>query len=183
MTPPLKTCKNLWFPISELPNKDSSNLMLASPKLVDDDFNPHGVSQGHWEPLGWVVIGWDCNNDEPVKVVLNEEDVTHFMYVEGPYPGKIVVKTLDDFEKYSASWIRQLAIDKQATYLKHHECSLCGAPVGYVIYPISDTVLWNGNCGCGGWSGLRGESFETIALFLKMQSSDEIRDKILEGFS
>lgn len=83
---PLKNCANLWFPISELPDKYEQRIMLASPKLVDGDTNPEGVSTGFWQDEeGWIVNGWDMCNDEPVKIVLDYEDVTHFMYVVGPY--------------------------------------------------------------------------------------------------
>jgi hypothetical protein len=84
---PLKTCKGLWFPISELTNKYiEAPLLIASPKLVHPDYNPEGISTAHWrDDKGWIANDWDMNNDEHVKIVLTEEDVTHFLYVEGPY--------------------------------------------------------------------------------------------------
>lgn len=99
---PLKTCKGLWFPITELTNKYHPKLMIASPKLIDGDSNPEGVSSGYYQDdEGWVVIGWDMNNDEPTKIILAEEDVTHFMYCEGPYE-----KDEHSTAKYTGSGIR-----------------------------------------------------------------------------
>lgn len=83
---PLKTCKNLWFPISELKDKYHPKLMIASPELIDGDVNPEGVSIAYFQDdEGWIAVDWDMDNDEPTKVVLKESDVTHFMYCEGPY--------------------------------------------------------------------------------------------------
>lgn len=82
----LKTTRNLWFPISELKDKYHQPLMVASKKLIDLDFNPEGISQGYWQDEeGWVVNGWDGCGDVVMKIVLQYEDVTHFMLLEGPY--------------------------------------------------------------------------------------------------
>lgn len=79
-------------------------------------------------------------------------------------------------QKYSAEWVKQQAQEKGASWLVNHDCSLCGVDVGYVIN--DDDVSYRSGCGCS-WSPDRQSSFQDIADWLAMQSSDDIRDKIM----
>ncbi len=79
-------------------------------------------------------------------------------------------------EKYSADWIRQQATEKKASWLPNHACGLCGVDVGYLIY--DQDVFYRSGCGCS-WSSDRPSDFGEIANWLAMQSSDDIRDKIM----
>ena len=81
-------------------------------------------------------------------------------------------------EKYSAEWVKEQAHAKGAGWLTNHDCSLCGIDVGYIIH--GEHVAYRSGCGCS-WSNDRPSSFGEIADWLAMQSSDEIRDKIMEG--
>lgn len=150
-TAPLKTCKGLWFPISELHDIHHQPLMLASPKLIDLDFNPDGVSTGYWQDeQGWIVNGWDSNGDEPTKVILDKDDVTHFMYIEGPFSSTLKIPA-DTTEKYlqdiaqAISDVRSgkadvLIIDSFASHPQIAEAKarkLC-ADKGYVYFDGSD---------------------------------------------
>lgn len=83
-------------------------------------------------------------------------------------------------EKYSAAWVREQTNEKGATWLVNHDCSLCGVDVGYIIN--GDEVSFRSGCGCS-WSPDRPSSFEDIADWLAMQSSDEIRDRIMAKLS
>lgn len=83
-------------------------------------------------------------------------------------------------QKYSADWIRQQAQEKDASWLVNHDCSLCGTDVGYIIN--GDAVYYRSGCGCS-WSPDRPSSFQDIAAWLAMQSSDEIRDRIMSKLS
>lgn len=108
----LKTCKGLWFPISELKDKYNPTLMIASPKLIDLDFNTEGASPGYWQDdEGWIALGWCGCHDEPTKVVLTETDVTHFMYVEGPY-----VKNTELVKAQVEEAARKFALDHGYVY-------------------------------------------------------------------
>lgn len=78
---------------------------------------------------------------------------------------------------YSAEAIKQRAQGK--VFLDHHDCSICGGMVGYVMG--GERVVFRSSCGCS-WSPDRESSFQDIADWLAMQSSDEIRDRILQGF-
>lgn len=78
---------------------------------------------------------------------------------------------------YSAAAIREWA--KGKTWLNHHDCSICGQMVGYVI--DGELVYFRSACGCS-WSQDHPSSFDDIAQWLAMQSSDEMRDLILQGF-
>ena len=82
-------------------------------------------------------------------------------------------------EKYSADWVREQA--GEAMWLDHHRCGGCGAMVGYHLN--AGGVFFDPTCDCGpAWEGPRPSSFEEIADWLRMQSSDEIRDRIMQGF-
>ena len=81
-------------------------------------------------------------------------------------------------KKYSAEWVRAEAQTKGASYVDHHRCGLCDHMVYFSIR--GDIVLFHPACDCG-WSNPEPRSFEDIARWLAMQSSDEIRDKIMEG--
>lgn len=80
-------------------------------------------------------------------------------------------------DKYTAEAVRELA--KGKNWLDHHDCSFCGQMVGYMIN--DDEVDFRSACGCS-WSPDHPSSFQDIANWLAMQSSDEIRDRILRGF-
>lgn len=94
--------------------------------------------------------------------------------------------TANPVDKYSANWVREQVAAKQATYLENHDCSLCGVLVGYNFLPpataqaLGTEVTYQSACGCS-WSPDRPSSYEDIADWLAMQSSDAIRDKIMEG--
>ena len=82
-------------------------------------------------------------------------------------------------KKYDAEWVRDQARSKGAIWLDHHRCSLCRVMVGYVIH--DDEVEFHSNCGCTDWTPRRPSSFQDIANWLAIQSSDEIRDRIMAG--
>jgi hypothetical protein len=81
-------------------------------------------------------------------------------------------------KKYSAEWVRGQAAAIDAQWLDHHRCGLCNKMVGYPIR--GDEVRFRSACHCS-WSPDRPSSFQDIADWLAMQSSDEIRDRIMEG--
>jgi len=81
-----------------------------------------------------------------------------------------------DAPKYSATWVEQRADGKH--WLDHHRCSFCDVMVGYSI--DGSRVEFVPGCDCS-WSPPEPSSFQAIAAWLAMQSSDEIRDRIMEG--
>jgi len=83
---------------------------------------------------------------------------------------------MSDAPKYSAAWVAQQAAGK--SWLDHHDCGVCGAMVGYLIN--DGRVAFCPGCNCS-WSPPEPSSFEAIADWLAMQSSDEIRDRIMAG--
>lgn len=65
-----------WRPIEEA-EKYNGEYLLYGPKLVDLDFNPAGVVEGHWQDdMGWVGAVWcgqhDCWHDTIIEP-------THFL--------------------------------------------------------------------------------------------------------
>lgn len=79
-------------------------------------------------------------------------------------------------EKYSAEWIKEQVGDR--TWLPLRECSICNSPLGYVVE--DGRVGYNSNCGCVSYTTpLRECGFEGIAESLAIQSSDEIRDRMM----
>jgi hypothetical protein len=75
-----------WHPIDELVDLYEQRILLASPKLIDGDANPEGISTGFWQDdEGWIVNGWDMCKDQPTKITLDRKDVTHFAYALGPF--------------------------------------------------------------------------------------------------
>lgn len=101
--------KTDWRPITELEDLYAQPLLLASPRLVDLDCNPVGISDGFWQDSvefdgmtdeealfaaeggHWVVRGWDMCNDEFTTLRLRKADVTHFLVPVGPYDIKVDV--------------------------------------------------------------------------------------------
>ena len=83
--------KGLWKPISELSDLYQQPLMIASPKLIDADRNPLGISEGFWQDdEGWIAVQWCACHDEFHTVTLAKEDVTHFLIPEGPWTAQEV---------------------------------------------------------------------------------------------
>jgi len=80
-------------------------------------------------------------------------------------------------QKYTAAWVEEQA--EGAIWLNHHTCSLCNSMVGYGIE--KGQVWFKSSCDCTSWSEPRPSSFNEIANWLNMQSSDEIRDQIMLG--
>lgn len=37
---------------------------------------------------------------------------------------------------------------KEAGYVEHHKCGVCGVPVGYSIHPEMAAAVFNSACGC-----------------------------------
>jgi hypothetical protein len=79
--------------------------------------------------------------------------------------------------KYSAEWVRQQAAGK--TRLDHHDCGGCGYMTAYLF--DGDNVYFDPGCHCSSYGPSPFEpcSFKDIANWLAMQSTDEVRDRIM----
>jgi hypothetical protein len=84
-------------------------------------------------------------------------------------------------DKYSAEWVAEQVAANGYTQLDHHDCSMCGYICRYVFEP-RNVVYFDPGCYCTSGSGPRFASYEDVAGWLAMQSSDEIRESILKGF-
>lgn len=82
-------------------------------------------------------------------------------------------------ERYTAEWVEARVTEAGATWLDNHDCSICKAVVGYQFSPDGE-VWFAGGCNCS-WSPPRPSSFQDVANWLRMQSSDEIRDRLMAG--
>jgi hypothetical protein len=83
-------------------------------------------------------------------------------------------------EKYSADWVKEQALSRNASWLDSHDCGGCGSMVGYSL--DIDGVFFNPACDCTTfYSPPEPSSFQDIADWLAMQKTDETRDKIMEG--
>lgn len=82
--------------------------------------------------------------------------------------------------KYSAEWIREHVRTTGAYRLDHHRCGMCNSMVAY-RFGAPDDVFFDSSCDCSS-SPEHLSSWSEIADWLAMQSSDEIRDRILSGF-
>lgn len=80
-------------------------------------------------------------------------------------------------EKYSAAWVKEQSVGK--TRLEHHDCGGCGYPTAYIFN--GDAVYFDPGCHCfgSGPAPFEPRSFQAIADWLSMQSSDEVRDRIM----
>ena len=87
---------------------------------------------------------------------------------------------MQDVHKYTATWIAERVFEKNAHYLENHRCGLCNMPVGFVFTNPGALVWYQSGCECS-WSPNRPSSYQEVADWLAMQSSDEIRDKIMGG--
>lgn len=85
-------------------------------------------------------------------------------------------------KKYSAEWVRDQVRSANAYKLDHHECSLCGVMVRYGFNPpgTEPEVYFRSMCGCS-YSPDRPATWDDVADWLNMQSSDEIRERIWHG--
>lgn len=84
-------------------------------------------------------------------------------------------------EKYSAEWVREQA--KGKTRLDHHGCGGCGYMTAYLF--DGDQVYFDPGCYCSSYgpSPFELRSYQDIADWLAMQSSDEGRDRIMAGLN
>ena len=85
----------------------------------------------------------------------------------------------NDATKYSAQWLANEITRNNYKALGHHNCGFCGYMTAYEFEVYG--VYFDPGCDC-----TRGErrasSCKEIAEWLAMQSSDEIRDSILQGW-
>lgn len=66
-----------WRPIEEAEKYDGEYLLYSS-DLVDLDFNPSGVVEGHWQDgMGWVGAVWWGSQDCWQEKVINPTHFTH----------------------------------------------------------------------------------------------------------
>lgn len=84
-------------------------------------------------------------------------------------------------EKYSAEALRATVAANSYRMLDHHDCAICGVMVRYYFGPDGE-VEFDPSCGCVSGDNSRPSSYEEIADWLAMQSSDEMRERILSGF-
>lgn len=81
--------------------------------------------------------------------------------------------------KYSEAWVRFEVEQRGASQLDHHRCSMCDYMTRYLFR--CGLVHFDAGCDCSQSSSIRDSSYEAIADWLAMQSSDEIRDDIWKG--
>lgn len=95
---PRDDVREAWQPISDYPTdsngrpieavRDDCFLLVIAPELLDEDFNPTGIGQAHYqddgtvdehvEPGAWVAPQWcNCHDEYHLRVV----NPTHFMLV------------------------------------------------------------------------------------------------------
>ena len=85
--------------------------------------------------------------------------------------------------KYTAEAIAATVREHGYCMLMHHSCAFCGVWVRFLFGP-DDRVVFDPNCECASsFGGYRISSYQDISDWLGMQSSDDIRDKILSRFS
>lgn len=74
-SPSLVSVTVTWLPIEQAP-KDRP-LWLFSPEFIDEDFNPSGVVDGHWNcDAGWVC--WSWNGCQDCYDTLEGQGPTHY---------------------------------------------------------------------------------------------------------
>lgn len=81
-------------------------------------------------------------------------------------------------DKYSAGWIREQVEAKNAYSLPINQCTFCRDWVGYFFNAVGENVFYDSSCGCKSEPPRR-ESYQGVADMLAVQSSDEIRDRIM----
>ena len=86
-------------------------------------------------------------------------------------------------KKYTAEWVRDHVHTTGAYGLDHHRCGICNSMVAYSFDPPGSEpeVFFYAGCDCAQSPG-RPSSWSEIADWLAMQSSDEIRERIVSGF-
>jgi len=80
-------------------------------------------------------------------------------------------------EKYSAEWVQEELKGKK--WMPLRRCSMCNQAIGYI--QEEGLLSFASSCGCTrGYTPAEPRSWDSIVSTLAMQSSDEIRDKIME---
>ena len=80
-------------------------------------------------------------------------------------------------EKYSAEWIKEQVGTR--TRLPLRNCTLCNTELYYLVK--EDRIFFDGNCDCVSYTTqLIESSWDKLAATFALQSSDEIRDKLME---
>jgi hypothetical protein len=90
---------------------------------------------------------------------------------------------MSEAAKYSEEWLRNHVAENGYNRLTTHPCSLCGVNVGWLFGEEAEPheVVHQSACGCV-ITPHRPTSFTEIAEAFAMQSSDEIRERMLAGF-
>lgn len=74
----------IWLPIKEADKYggNGGSYLLHAPELIDLDFNPEGVVDGHWQDdEGWIGAIWDNYQDCWAEQTIKP---THFARIVGP---------------------------------------------------------------------------------------------------
>jgi hypothetical protein len=80
-----------------------------------------------------------------------------------------------ELRKYGAEWIKQQVGDRD--WLPLRRCSLCNQTIGYIIE--HGQLYFVSACGCSSAGSPQPRTFDAIEETLAMQSSDEIRDRMM----
>lgn len=126
----------VWQPISQYPSDkhgrpleavtDDCFLLIFAPELLDEDFNPTGIGQAHYqdggtcdepiEPGAWVAPKWCNSHDEFHLRVVNP---THFAFVSpaltAPAPADAAereVERLREAVRSHLTWLRRFVCDQ-----------------------------------------------------------------------
>jgi 7,8-dihydro-6-hydroxymethylpterin-pyrophosphokinase len=78
-------------------------------------------------------------------------------------------------DKYSLEWVREQLRDK--SWMPLRRCSLCYKTIGYTQQ--EGQLYFNSACGCSDHFEPEPRSWNSVVETLEMQSSDEMRDRII----
>lgn len=81
---------------------------------------------------------------------------------------------------YSADQIKELTT---VSYWRLRECCICGTGIGYHIHPERERVAFDSSCGCTHADGWREASWSDIARTVNMQTSEEVRNRMIAELS
>lgn len=172
-------------------NETSETVVVTCPKCGSPDVTKDAIARWDFETNMWSLASVfdrmtcgschyesDVFTDTPLPALTEEQKY----YINGEVTEYTKPKV--EYVKYSAEWIKALAIERGATQLIHHKCATCYKNVRYSIVNLESNILtFDAECLYGGreHGPRRASSWEDIAEWLAMHSSDEMRDKTLEG--
>jgi hypothetical protein len=83
-------------------------------------------------------------------------------------------------DKITGEQVKAGVMKLGVSYIPHHDCSICGVEVGYVI--LGGDLFFDSGCGCLRGNNIRPASWDEPADWINMQFSPDVRKMLMDRF-